>query len=589
MKGDSSQKKLYSLRKRIFFAFFFSYLMLFIFIVITSVFYYRIELRHSEETYSVLTENTAKQIDSDLANIQNFVLTTMINHSDLTLLESAADQASFPQIQARFVNYMRDYTASLSSASGVFFYLPRIDRFMFAVNKESSFPYAVQTTLHNYEGSALIRALRSGYRRWRFTEHDNALYLEKYLTYGSRVGGAWISYSKLESQYGLSGAYRGSLMLFASQTDGSYYTEDASLTAYTFTPGRRRCYAEYNGKKTDYLQVSAPLAHCDEQLVLLIPLSNIRKELKEYTRVGYIIFGTMLGAFIFFYLTVRKNLAVPINNLRRVSAAFREGETDTEAFERLQQDIHSIEVQEITRGIGDLVDQLSAVKNRVLMEEYAKNSFELQSLKNQVSPHFLINSLSSISSLSSVSTDPALVRTLISLLASHLRYTMSQKTSVSISEEVQHLTEYYKMMQIRYPNSLEYEIDIEGLCEDAAIFPSLILMLSENSVKHNLAVGELLTIRVTAVEQDLNGQQVVRITHRDSGRGFDEAVLEQLNRLSDTPPEAVREGQNIGLYNIVRRLSLAYPDKESAITFSNDENGGAVISLVIPYIPYTES
>ena len=223
------------------------------------------------------------------------------------------------------------------------------------------------------------------------------------------------------------------------------------------------------------------------------------------------------------------------------------------------------------------------------MEEYAKNRFELQSLKNQVSPHFLINSLSSISSLSSVNADPALVKTLISLLASHLRYTMSAKTSVSISEEVRHLKDYYKMMQIRYPGSLSYDISIQDLCDEASIFPSLILMLSENSVKHNLAVGELLNITVTASEEVLNGQHIVRITHRDSGNGFDPDVLEQLNQLDKNAPETIKEGQNIGLYNIVRRLHLAYQDKQSAITFSNHENGGAVIEIVIPYIPYQES
>ena len=586
---NSSQKKLYSLKKRIFYAFFFSYLLLFLFLLISGIFYYRIELRHSEEACSVLVTNSAKQMDNDFTTIQNFVLTTMINHSDLTLLESSKNQAAFSQTQARFVNYMRDYASSLSAASGVFFYLPRIDSFMFAVNTESVFPYYIHDDLRKHDLTSLAKDFRTQYRKWRFQELDSELFLVKYLIYNKRVGGAWISYTTLASQYHLSGIYNNTLMLFASATDGSFYTDDSMLTEYTFVPEDKYCYAVYNGQKTDYLQVSAPLDHCEEHLVMLIPIKSIRYELLKYSTYGYFVFGSLLIVFILFYLTVRNNLSVPINNLRRVSNAFREGEADTDALERLQQNVRSIEVQEITQGISDLVEQLSAVKNRVLMEEYAKNSYELQSLKNQVSPHFLINSLSSISSLNSVNADPELVKTLISLLASHLRYTMSAKTSVSISEEVRHLEDYYKMMQIRYPNSLEYEINIQGLCDEASIFPSLILMLSENSVKHNLAVGELLKITVTASEEDLHGQHMVRITHRDSGDGFSPEVLDQLNQLKDTPPEKIQEGQNIGLYNIVRRLHLAYQDKESAITFSNHEDGGAVIEIMIPFIPYQES
>ena len=584
-----SHKKLFSLKKRIFYAFFFSYLMLFIFILIVGFFYYRNELRHSEDACSVLVGNSAKQLDSDLTTVQNFVLTTMINHSDLTQLEFSANLASSAQTQARFMNYMRDYTSSLIVASGVFFYLPRPDNFMFAVNKESALPYYIHANLKERSQTDFVKYFRSSYRKWRFELYNDELYLVKYLTYNKRIGGAWISYSTLASQYSLSGLYNNTLMCFASEKDGSFYTDNQLLTEYSFVPGSKYCYAVYNGQKTDYLQVSAPLSHCDEHLVMLIPLKSFRYELRKYRSWTYAVFGSLLAVFIIIYLTVRRSLSEPVNNLRQVSNAFREGEADQEALERLQQDVRSTEVLEITQGISDLVEQLSAVRNRVIMEEYAKNRFELQSLKNQVSPHFLINSLSSISSLSSVSSNPELAKTLISLLASHLRYTMSAKTSVSISEEVRHPEDYYKMMQIRYLNSLEYEINIQGLCDEASIFPSLILMLSENSVKHNLAVGELLKIYVTADEDELHGQHVVRITHRDSGQGFDPEILEELNQLKDAPPEAIKEGQNIGLYNIVRRLHLAYQDKENSITFSNHEDGGAVIEIMIPFIPYQES
>ncbi len=586
---EPSRKKLYSLKRRIFYAFSFSYLLLLIFILIVGIFFYQTELRHAEEACSVLVSNSAKQMDHEISTIQNFVLTTMISHPDLTLLESGSDQSAFPQIQARFVNYMRDYTSSLTTASGVFFYLPRIRSFMYAVNKESSIPYRIREGLYDPDGNLLIREFRTTYRKWRFNTEKNELYLVKYLTYSKRIGGAWISFSTLASRYGPSGLYKGTLMLFASVDGSRYYLENTLLTDYSFVPENKHCRALYNGQETDYLQVSASLDHCEEQLVLLIPMENIRNDLRKYLDVGYAVFGSLLIVFILFYLTVRNTLSAPVNNLRQISSAFREGEADPEALERLQQDVRSIEVREITQGISDLVEQLSAVENRALMEEYAKNRFELQSLKNQVSPHFLINSLSSISSLSSVNADPALVKTLISLLASHLRYTMSSKTSVSISEEVRHLKDYYKMMQIRYPGSLSYDIRIQDLCDEASIFPSLILMLSENSVKHNLAVGELLNITVTASEEELNGEHIVRITHRDSGNGFDPDVLKQLNQLDKNAPETIKEGQNIGLYNIVRRLHLAYQDKQSAINFSNDENGGAVIEIIIPYIPYQES
>lgn len=179
---------------------------------------------------------------------------------------------------------------------------------------------------------------------------------------------------------------------------------------------------------------------------------------------------------------------------------------------------------------------------------------------------------------------------MISTLAGHLRYTLSTKSFVSLAEEMCFVRNYYDLNNYRYPGSLTYQIDIRDLCDNAAVFPCLILMLSENSIKHNLSADEKLKLIVTArEEQDEQGKSYVHITHLDTGNGFPEQMLVDLNRPNPSIEE-IADGTRIGLYNIKRRILLAYGESHGSIRFSNNlEIGGAQVDIIIPYIPYQES
>ena len=175
--------------------------------------------------------------------------------------------------------------------------------------------------------------------------------------------------------------------------------------------------------------------------------------------------------------------------------------------------------------------------------------------------------------MAGTSVSRTVLKSMISTLAGHLRYTLSTKSFVSLAEEMCFVRNYY-------------QIDIRDLCDNAAVFPCLILMLSENSIKHNLSADEKLKLIVTArEEQDEQGKSYVHITHLDTGNGFPEQMLVDLNRPNPSIEE-IADGTRIGLYNIKRRILLAYGESHGSIRFSNNpEIGGAQVDIIIPYIP----
>ena len=579
-------KKTYSLRRRILIFFLVTYAIFTLLFVALGMMIYRLLYRQSEQTYRDVAENIGRQLDTDLNSAQNFVLTTLINNTELAELESSSDESVISLSRSRFMNYLRNYSPSFTRVDGFFFYVPASDSYMSAMNKTTTVPSYMRTYVRANDWDDTARVSKYVIHR---IEED--YYLIKALSFRQRIGGPWVSLSSISANYAIPELANRSVILFADAETGEYYTSDTAFGAYRYDPSVTVCTAEYSGRSADYLQTIIETQYCRDKLVLLVPIELLQRGLRTFYAATGLIFLALLTGFLLMYLLVRRNLTEPVNELRRISQQLRESQDSGFIPEGpiLRTDSKSIEVQTINEELENLIDQISELRNRVLSEELAKNQYELQSLKNQVSPHFLINCLSTLSSLSNLSDNQKLVKTLIALLASHLRYTLSTKSAVSISEETLHLRDYYEMMKIRYPNSLTYEIDVMDLCDDAAIFPSLILMLSENSVKHNLTVGEELFIRVDIREEQVKGARMVHITHTDSGDGFQENMLDRLNSLGDASPEEIAEGQNIGLYNIVKRLQLAYRGGYSSIEFSNQPEGGARIDIIIPYRSYQES
>jgi two-component system, LytTR family, sensor histidine kinase AlgZ len=112
---------------------------------------------------------------------------------------------------------------------------------------------------------------------------------------------------------------------------------------------------------------------------------------------------------------------------------------------------------------------------------------ELKALKAQVNPHFLFNSLNSISALTSV--DPAKAREMCILLAEFLRMTLGlgEKASVSLSEELSMLHRYLAIEKVRFGARLQLQENLQPESQSAHLPPLLLQPLVENAVTHGIA------------------------------------------------------------------------------------------------------
>ncbi|TAL73740.1 MAG: hypothetical protein EPN88_04220 [Bacteroidetes bacterium] len=186
---------------------------------------------------------------------------------------------------------------------------------------------------------------------------------------------------------------------------------------------------------------------------------------------------------------------------------------------------------------------------------------ELKLLRSQINPHFLFNSLNSISSLTI--TDPEKARDMVVKLSEFMRYALSRKDEqpVSIQNELENLRLYLDIEKVRFGDKLITEEIIETSCLDFKIPVMLLQPLYENAVKHGVYES---TENVRIITQAKIIDAYIEITIRNN---YD-------------PAPSMRRGTGTGLLNVTRRLELFYGKKASIKTLK--ENGIYTVTLYIP-------
>jgi two-component system LytT family sensor kinase len=193
----------------------------------------------------------------------------------------------------------------------------------------------------------------------------------------------------------------------------------------------------------------------------------------------------------------------------------------------------------------------------------------LSALRAQLDPHFLFNTLNAVSSL--VGSDPRGVRRMIARLSVLLRHSLeeSPEPEVALEDELQVLTQYVEIMEIRFEGRLHVEKRVEPNVLDALV-PNLILQpIVENAIKHG--VSKLPNSAVGHIE----------VTARRDGDDVVISVVDNGPALEDTGEMFAERG--VGVRNTRARLAQLY-GTEHTLSLSRGPGGeGVVATLRVPY------
>jgi two-component system LytT family sensor kinase len=212
-------------------------------------------------------------------------------------------------------------------------------------------------------------------------------------------------------------------------------------------------------------------------------------------------------------------------------------------------------------------ERLLEVKERLLVEA------RLSALSKQINPHFLFNTLNTVSSL--VRTNPEQARRVVQKLASILRRLLRKTDNFApLRDEVQFIEDYLSIEMVRFGDKLQFRKQIDEATLDCQVPAMLLQPLIENSVKHGLAPkveGGTITLRsrlLSGVEHA--GRPRLVLTVEDDGVGIGE---ERLPLLLEQP--------GIGVANVNERLQVLFGG-DCRLEVNSQSGGGTRTEIEIP-------
>jgi two-component system sensor histidine kinase YesM len=241
------------------------------------------------------------------------------------------------------------------------------------------------------------------------------------------------------------------------------------------------------------------------------------------------------------------------------------------------------EIGRLTRNFNSMIKR---IKNLIIKEYEAdlkRKEAELKALESQINPHFLYNTLETISSIAYLKNAPE-ITTISRSLSDLFRYSINnEKKLVTFGDELYHTQNYINIQKIRHGNKFNVIFDIDEELKNYKVIKLILQPIIENSINHGLELmksGGLITI-----EAKLHNDDTLIIKIQDNGVGISQqtlkAIQDYLNR--DPGDTSIETTKTIGLANVHFRIQHYY-GKNYGLTIESAHEQGTKVTIKIPAI-----
>ena len=292
--------------------------------------------------------------------------------------------------------------------------------------------------------------------------------------------------------------------------------------------------------------------------------------LQEVLRISVISALFILAAMLMLSVLLSQMLSKPIQNLVSAMRSF-ERDADNFSYEPV---MGVREVQNLSVSFEHMVHRIQKLMATVRSEEINLRKTELKALQAQINPHFLYNTLDSISWMCEQGKNAEAVL-MVNALARLFRISISRGHElIPIRSEVQHAQSYLQIQSVRYKDQFSYEFDVEEGCLEYLCNKITLQPIIENAIYHgvNGLVDEgRIVIRVFSREDD------IFFTVEDNGVGMEPEQIEEIFRRKP-------DGKSgIGIKNVNDRLKIWFGEKYG-ITITSVPDEGTCVTVRMPKV-----
>lgn len=308
---------------------------------------------------------------------------------------------------------------------------------------------------------------------------------------------------------------------------------------------------------------------------------GIIQQSAELKKLG--IWMLLLITFLLLLFTYWFSLSItrPVQKLTKAAKELSRGRFDLEIEVESNDEISFLAkmFDRMRININNLISEIqqkAQLENELQQNKLMLQESQLRSLQSQINPHFLFNTLNTLSKKAYLEGSEE-TSDLLASVAGLLRYNLKRlDRSVTLYEEVNVLKQYMEIQKARFTERLEFHTDIDEACLYVQL-PGLTLQpIVENAVIHAVEPAEecgAIWFRVKDVEER------VTIEIEDDGPGMSELKIRQL--LEEQPVATEGHSTGIGFSNVVRRLRLFY-SREDVIGIESTPGSGTKVMIKIP-------
>lgn len=239
------------------------------------------------------------------------------------------------------------------------------------------------------------------------------------------------------------------------------------------------------------------------------------------------------------------------------------------------------EIAELDRQFSHMLGKLDSLIQKNYIRELENKKAQLKNLQLQINPHFLYNTLETISSMAAVK-QVFDICDICQKLGEIFRYNLGKNYGefVTVAQELGHVQNYIFIIKKRYGNRFEVFYNISIDTDNAMTLRFILQPIVENAILHGLVKQTTTgTLELSVWEEE--DSLMIRV--EDDGVGMDIQKVEELNRSIHLADNLTKTGLNIGIRNVNQRIKLACGD-QYGITIKSTLHYGSQFDIRLPLI-----
>lgn len=315
---------------------------------------------------------------------------------------------------------------------------------------------------------------------------------------------------------------------------------------------------------------------------------NFNGQIQNGENLIYIIFIFTTILCIFFAFRFSKRISVPIHQLVLSLQKVGKGDLDSTLIDYKSNDEISILFESFSNMTIQIKNLIQKIKEKAHLERKIKeqeiknlemsnllNHSELKFLQSQINPHFLFNTINTISILADIEEAPR-TQKVLECMSDILRYNFRKmEENVTLKEEYGIVKNYLHIQNVRFGERIQFIVNVDKSLTNCMI-PSMILQpFVENAIVHGLEpkIGNgILELSIR------NSDDQIKVLIRDNGLGIQEDKIKGFFAYKDVLEEKSQSG--IGVINVIRRLELIYG--KNVVEIQSELGKGTEVRITIP-------